>query len=85
MDTRNKVRLSNVIRMASLRTQERFDSREVRSYEVEYVNGLWHLDFHHGSRNILGKDGKWYKPLLLAISDDRVLTASSCDLIYSHH
>ena len=21
----------------------------MRSYENEYVNGLWHLDFHHGS------------------------------------
>ncbi len=50
--------------------QERLEHREVRSYEVEYVHGLWHLDFHHGSRKILGKDGKWHKPLLLAILDD---------------
>lgn len=50
--------------------QERLEHREVRSFEVEYVHGLWHLDFHHGSRKILGKDGKWYKPLLLAIIDD---------------
>ena len=50
--------------------QERLEHREVRSYEVDYVHGLWHLDFHHGSRKILGKDGKWYKPLLLAILDD---------------
>ena len=50
--------------------QERLENREVRSYEVEYVHGLWHLDFHHGSRKILGKDGKWHKPLLLAILDD---------------
>jgi len=49
---------------------ERLESREVRSYEVEHVNALWHLDFHHGSRNILDKDGKWRKPLLLAILDD---------------
>ncbi len=50
---------------------ERLESREVRSYEVDHVNGLWHLDFHHGSRKILGRDGKWHKPLLLAILDDR--------------
>ena len=51
--------------------QERLEHREVRSYETEYVHGLWHLDFHHGSLKILGKNGEWYKPLLLAILDDR--------------
>ena len=50
--------------------QERLEHREVRSFEVDYVHSLWHLDFHHGSRKILRKDGKWYKPLLLAILDD---------------
>jgi putative transposase len=50
---------------------EKLEKREVRSYEVDYVHALWHLDFHHGSRKILGKDGKWHKPLLLAIMDDR--------------
>lgn|SRR3990167_105952 len=49
---------------------ERLESREVRSYEVDYVHGLWHLDFHHGSRKILDKNGEWRKPLLLAIIDD---------------
>lgn len=50
---------------------ERLEKREVRSYEVDHVNALWHLDFHHGSRRILGRDGQWHKPLLLAILDDR--------------
>lgn len=50
---------------------ERLEKREVRSFEVDHVNALWHLDFHHGSRKILGRDGKWHKPLLLAILDDR--------------
>jgi transposase InsO family protein len=50
--------------------EERLEQREVRSYEVDYVHGLWHLDFHHGSRKILGKGGEWHKPLLLAILDD---------------
>jgi len=49
---------------------EKLESREIRSYEVEYVNALWHLDFHHGSRKILDKNGRWQKPLLLAILDD---------------
>lgn len=49
---------------------ERLESREIRSYEVEHVNALWHLDFHHGSRKILDKNGQWQKPLLLAILDD---------------
>ena len=49
---------------------DRLEQREVRSFEVDYVHGLWHLDFHHGSRKILGKNGKWHKPLLLAILDD---------------
>ncbi len=49
---------------------ERLASREVRSYEVDHVNALWHLDFHHGSRKILDQQGQWRKPLLLAILDD---------------
>lgn len=50
---------------------ERLEKREVRSFEVDHVNALWHLDFHHGSRRVLGQDGQWHKPLLLAIMDDR--------------
>ena len=50
---------------------KRLEQREVRSYEVDYVNGLWHLDFHHGSLNVLNRRGEWVKPLLLAIMDDR--------------
>lgn len=49
----------------------RLESREVRSYEMDHVHALWHLDFHHGSRSIIGRDGKWHKPLLLAVIDDR--------------
>lgn len=50
---------------------ERLGSREVRSFEMDHVHALWHLDFHQGSLNILGRDGQWHKPLLLAILDDR--------------
>ncbi len=45
-------------------------AREKRSYEAEYVNGLWHLDFHHGSRKIPSSAGTWEVPMLLAILDD---------------
>ncbi len=44
--------------------------REVRSYEVEYVGGLWHADFHHGSLKVLTAAGAWVTPVLLAFLDD---------------
>jgi transposase InsO family protein len=53
------------------RPRERFEQREVRSYEAEYVNGLWHLDFHDGSRKVLRPSGKWLRPQLLAVLDDK--------------
>lgn len=53
------------------RAEARLEAREVRSYEAEYVNGLWHLDFHHGSRKIVLPDGTLRTPLLLAVIDDR--------------
>jgi hypothetical protein len=51
--------------------EHRFAAREIRSYESEYVNALWHLDFHHGSRRVLLASGQWVYPILLGISDDR--------------
>lgn len=51
-------------------TQHRVESREIRSYESEYVHGLWHLDFHHGSARVLLDNGQWIYPLLLGIMDD---------------
>lgn len=50
---------------------DRFTPRETRSYEVEHVHGLWHLDFHEGSRAVLIASGEWQKPQLLGILDDR--------------
>lgn len=50
--------------------EARFAAREVRSFENPYVNGLWHLDFHHGSRRVLRPTGQWSVPLLLGILDD---------------
>lgn len=48
----------------------RLVEREIRSYEVEYVLQLMHLDFHHGSRKVLSREGAWVKPLLVAFIDD---------------
>jgi putative transposase len=50
--------------------EARFEDREIRSYESEYINALWHLDFHHGSVRVLTAPGQWVYPLLLGILDD---------------
>ena len=64
-------RLSSKDTAASRRAERRLEEREVRSYEAEYVNGLWHLDFHHGSRKVLTPSGEWPKALLFGVLDDR--------------
>ena len=51
--------------------RERLEQLEVRSFEVEHVAALWHLDFHHASRRVLTRAGAWVKPLLLGVIDDR--------------
>jgi len=51
--------------------RERLEQREVRSYEVEHVLQLMHLDFHHGSRKVLTRSGTYVKPLLVGFIDDR--------------
>jgi transposase InsO family protein len=50
--------------------EARLQSREIRSYEVDHVHGLWHLDYHHGSRKVLTSSGRWVTPLLLGVVDD---------------
>ena len=52
------------------RAADRRQTREVRSFEAEYVGSLWHLDFHHGSLKVLTPRGEWQHPLALAILDD---------------
>lgn len=44
--------------------------RETRSYEVAYVNALWHYDFHVGKRQVLLPSGEYKTPYLLGILDD---------------
>jgi putative transposase len=51
-------------------TEHRIETREIRSYESQYVNALWHLDFHHGSLRVLLDKGRWVYPLMLGIVDD---------------
>ena len=51
-------------------TEHRIEAREIRSYESQYVNALWHLDFHHGSLCVLLEKGGWVYPLMLGIIDD---------------
>jgi len=58
-------------RPGEAKARAQIEAREVRSYEAEHVQGLWHLDFHHGSRTILAPSGEWVRPILLAVLDDR--------------
>lgn len=51
--------------------KQHFARREVRSFEAEHTNELWHLDYHEGSRNVLTAQGEWAKPYCLCIIDDR--------------
>jgi transposase InsO family protein len=49
-----------------------FESRETRSFECEYVHGLWHLDYHTAKRlRVLCPNGEWVAPKILGILDDR--------------
>jgi transposase InsO family protein len=55
----------------AIAARDRLEQREVRSYEVERVLQLIHLDFHHGSRKVLTRQGKYVIPLLVCFIDDR--------------
>jgi len=57
-------------RRSHSKASEQFARREIRSYEAEHCNAVWHLDYHFGSRNVLTSRG-WAKPLALCIIDDR--------------
>lgn len=54
------------------RSRAVFESRETRSYESEYVHGLWHLDYHTAKfLRILTANGEWVAPKIMGILDDR--------------
>jgi putative transposase len=63
-------RLTSVSTPGAQAAQARLEEREVRSYENPYVNGLWHLDFHHGRKSVLTAAGSYDAPLALGILDD---------------
>jgi putative transposase len=65
-----KPRLQPKGRPGEARALERRQTREIRSYEAEYVGSLWHLDFHHGSLKVLTPGGQWQSPIALGILDD---------------
>ena len=51
-------------------SNESFEPRERRSFEVAHVNGLWHSDFHDGSRKVLLPDGTRADAFALSFLDD---------------
>ena len=53
------------------RAAARLEQREVRGYEAEYVNGLWHLDFHKTALKVVLRSGDLVAPILLGVLDDR--------------
>jgi putative transposase len=55
----------------ALLARDRLERLEVRSFEVDHVGALWHLDFHHGARKVLTREGTWAKPMLFGVIDDR--------------
>jgi len=68
---RKRRRLSTRDTAGACRAEARLASREVRSFEAEYVGGLIHWDGHIGSRAVLTARGQWAKPVLIGILDDR--------------
>lgn len=53
-----------------IKSRERLEQREVRSFEAQHVHALWHLDFHECSRHVVDSNGKWHKACALCILDD---------------
>jgi len=68
---RKRRRLTSRQTEGAERAESRLAMREVRSYEAEYVNGLWHWDCHHGSHKVLTSRGEWITPILFGVLDDR--------------
>lgn len=63
-------RAPNLNRPGAERACARLEAREVRSYEATHVGGLWHSDFHHGSRMVLTRAGTREVPKLAGYFDD---------------
>jgi hypothetical protein len=67
---RKRRRLTRRHTAGAERAAQRFEQREVRSYEAAFPNALWHMDFHVSSRRVLTRDGEWVFPVLCCILDD---------------
>ena len=63
-------RAANLNRPGAERDRARIEAREVRSYEATHVHGLWHSDFHFGSRKVITRAGTLEVPKLLGMLDD---------------
>jgi transposase InsO family protein len=68
---RKRRRLTTRDTAGARRAEARLAALEVRSYEAEYVGGLWHWDCHVGSRPVLTARGQWAMPVLFGVLDDR--------------
>lgn len=65
-----KKSIRNDKRKGQLRAEERVEKWETRSYENPYVGGLWHLDFHVSSREVIISTGEIVYPKCLGVIDD---------------
>lgn len=70
--TTGKIRIKRCrpLRSGEIQAAISREAREVRSFEATHVGGLVHLDFHHGRRSIVTKDGELRQPMALAVIDD---------------
>ena len=55
--------------IGQIKAAERLEKCETRGFEAEYVNSLWHLDFHEGPR-VVNENGEWQTAKCLCILDD---------------
>jgi len=63
-------RTPNSNRPGAERARARLEAKEVRSYEASHVHGLWHSDFHFGSRKVVTRAGTLEVPKLMGVLDD---------------
>lgn len=76
-------RIPNANRPGAILAKQRLESFEVRSYEATHVHGLWHSDFHDGSRNVRTREGEWVVPQLFGALDD--LSRVACHVQWYLH
>ena len=68
---RRKKRRGNTPGPGFAKADERIEARETRSFEVDYVSGLWHLDFHEAKYiSVVNREGERLFPQLMAVLDD---------------